>query len=48
MRTVNLLLATLMPYLVRLFYEHSTLKLLFKIRLLQGKNRVFNVFALSD
>ncbi len=44
MRTVNLLVAISMPYLVRLFYEHSTLKLWFKIWLLQGKKSSFQHF----
>ncbi len=33
-----------MPYLVRLFYEHSTVKLLLKILLSQGKKSSFQRF----
>ncbi len=46
MRTVNLLVAILMPYLVRLFYEHSTLKLLLEILLSEGKKSNFQGFCI--
>ncbi len=44
MRIANLLVAILLPYLVRLFYEHSTLKLWLKILLSQGKKIEFSTF----
>ncbi len=45
MRTVNLLVDILMTYLVRLFYEHSTLKLLLKILLSLSKKSSFERFC---
>ncbi len=44
MRTVNLLVVILMPYMVKLFYEHSTLKLWLKILLPRGKKSNFQHF----
>ncbi len=45
MHNVNLLMAILMPYLVRSFYEHSTPKLLLKILLPQSKKLSFQRFC---